>query len=94
MPAPCLSTSWFLVSDSRLPLSGREIPDARSVECIDLVVNPTVGMDVVDDCQALGIWNLFIQPGAGSKELIDKARGKDMSVHEGCILLELPAPSL
>jgi len=71
-----------------------EIPDARSVECIDLVVNPTVGMDVVDDCQALGIWNLFIQPGAGSKELIDKARGKDMSVHEGCILLELPAPSL
>ena len=64
------------------------------MECIDLVVNPTVGMTIVDDCERLGIGNLFIQPGAGSQELIDKARGKDISCHEGCVLVELPAPNL
>lgn len=72
----------------------RDIPDASSVDCVDLVVNPTVGMTIVDECDKLGIKNLFVQPGAGSQELIEKARGTEMSVYEGCILVELPAPSL
>ena len=53
------------------------------MDCIDLVVNPTMGLTIVDDCEALGIHNIFIQPGAGSPELIDAARGKGMGVHEG-----------
>lgn len=64
------------------------------MDCVDLVVNPTMGMTIVDECNALGITNLFVQPGAGSQELIEKARGADMCVHEGCVLVELPAPSL
>lgn len=57
-------------------------------------MNPTMGMKIVDECEALEIRNLFIQPGAGSAELIEKALGKEMSVREGCVLIELPAPNL
>jgi hypothetical protein len=53
-----------------------------------------MGMKIVDECEALEIRNLFIQPGAGSAELIEKALGKEMSVREGCVLIELPAPNL
>lgn len=61
------------------------------------MVNHTVGMNIVDDCENLGIQNLFIQPGAESEELVEKALCKGMNIHKGCVLVELeerPAPSL
>ena len=75
------------------PCSG-EVPNASDVDCVDLVVNPTMGLTIVDECEKLGIANIFIQPGAGSQELIERARGKDIAVREGCVLVELPAPNL
>ena len=40
-------------------------------------------------CLTLGVRHLWIQPGASSPELLARAREGGMSVHEGCVLLEL-----
>ena len=69
-------------------------PEPESVECVDLVVNPTMGIDVVEQMAALGIRNLFVQPGAGSKELSSRCEELGIAVHEGCVLVELPAGRL
>ena len=45
-----------------MPPRCRDIPDPGSVDCVDLVVNPTMGLTIVDECEALGIFNIFIQP--------------------------------
>jgi hypothetical protein len=37
----------------------------------------------------LGILNVFIQPGAGSPAIVAQAGEKGISVHEGCVLVEL-----
>ena len=71
-----------------------DIPDPSSVDCVDLVVNPTMGMDIVDECERLGIANVFVQPGAGTPELVARAESKGLGIHQGCVLVELPpAPS-
>ena len=72
----------------------KDLPDPESVECVDLVVNPTMGMDVVEQMAALGIRNLFVQPGAGSQELSSRCEELGIAVHEGCVLVELPAGRL
>ena len=54
----------------------------------------TMGMDVVEQMAALGIRNLFVQPGAGSKELSSRCEELGIAVHEGCVLVELPAGRL
>ena len=72
----------------------KDLPDPESVECVDLVVNPTMGMDVVEQMAALGIRNLFVQPEAGSEELSSRCEELGIAVHEGCVLVELPAGRL
>jgi len=67
-----------------------DIPDPSSVDCVDLVVNPTMGMDIVDECERLGIANIFVQPGAGTPELVARAESKGIGIHQGCVLVELP----
>jgi len=65
-----------------------------SVECVDLVVNPRMGMDVVEQMGELGIPNLFVQPGAGSEEIRNRCQALGIALHEGCVLVELPAGRL
>ncbi|KAK3253535.1 hypothetical protein CYMTET_37220 [Cymbomonas tetramitiformis] len=67
----------------------RDIPGARDIECLNLVVNPQVGMSVIEDAAMVGINNVFIQPGASNPDLIQLATSKGMEVHEGCVLVEL-----
>jgi len=37
----------------------------------------------------LGILNVFVQPGAGTPAILAQATEKGISVHEGCVLIEL-----
>ena len=67
-----------------------DIPDARAIECIDLVVNPKMGVDVLRECDTLGIANVWIQPGAGDADLLAEAKKLGIHAHEGCVLVELP----
>jgi predicted CoA-binding protein len=65
-----------------------DIPE--HVDVISLIVNPKIGMDVIEQANEKGIKNVWCQPGAESKELVDKAKeyGMNIIVNE-CVLVEL-----
>jgi len=65
-----------------------DIPD--NIDVISLIVNYKIGMEVIDKAKEKGIKNVWCQPGAESKELIEKAiaYGINIIVNE-CVLVEL-----
>ena len=65
------------------------IPNATSVQCVNLIMSPKYSAFVIPEMRTLGIKNLFIQPGAGTPDLIAKAKKEGITVHEGCVLVEM-----
>ena len=63
--------------------------EGRSVEVLDLCIAPAVGLGVVREAKELGIKNVFIQPGAGSDEIVEYCKANGMAVHQGCVLREM-----
>jgi uncharacterized protein len=59
------------------------------IDVVDLVISPKVGPSIVDEMIELDIKNIFIQPGAGSDEIVEKCKAAGISVHQGCVLMEL-----
>jgi uncharacterized protein len=58
-------------------------------EVVDLVVPPQVSEKVVDDCLALGIQNIWFQPGSESDIAIEKAEKGGMTVvSNACIMIQ------
>jgi hypothetical protein len=61
-----------------------EKPDA-----VNFVVPPNVGEKIVAECAALGIKNIWLQPGANSDIVVDAAKKADLNVIcQSCILVE------
>ncbi len=60
------------------------------IDVISLIVNPKIGLEVVEKAKEMGIKNIWCQPGAESPELIDKAESYGINIiyHE-CVLVEL-----
>ena len=63
--------------------------EGRSVDVLDLCIAPAVGLGIVREAHELGIRNVFIQPGAGSDEIVQYCTANGMEVHQGCVLREL-----
>ena len=62
----------------------------EQIDVISLVVNPKIGLEVIEKAKEMGIINLWCQPGAESKEQIDKAEAYGIKViHNECVLVEL-----
>ncbi|GMI41655.1 hypothetical protein TeGR_g1721 [Tetraparma gracilis] len=59
----------------------------EKIDAVNLIISPKVGPSIVDEMIALDIKNLFIQPGAGTPEIVEKARGGGIEVLEGCVLV-------
>ena len=59
------------------------------IQAVDMVINPYVGISVVEDAAALGIEYIWIQPGAESPALLARAKELNLQVHQGCVLREL-----
>jgi len=59
-------------------------------EVVDVVVPPSAGMGVVEDCLAKGVSNIWFQPGAESEAAIARAREAGMQVIWGgpCAMVE------
>lgn len=52
------------------------------------VVPPEVTDEIVDECQALGIREIWMQPGSESESAIEKAKSFGISVtHNACIMV-------
>lgn len=59
------------------------------IDVVDFVVNPSIGINVLDDVIEKGIKRILLQPGTASDELIEKAKANGIEVMEGCILVLL-----
>ena len=60
------------------------------VECVNMVVNPKISMQVLDTINELKIKNVWFQPGSFNKEVIKKANELNLNIiNEYCILVEL-----
>mmetsp|Transcript_9983 Transcript_9983/g.20012 ORF Transcript_9983/g.20012 Transcript_9983/m.20012 type:complete len:133 (-) Transcript_9983:233-631(-) len=59
------------------------------IDVVDLVISPQLGPGIIDEMAALSIANVFIQPGAASEEILQRCAIHGISVHQGCVLVEL-----
>lgn len=61
-----------------------------NIDVVSLIVNPKIGIEVLERINEKGIKNVWCQPGAESPELIEKAKeyGMNIIVNE-CVLVEL-----
>eukprot|EP01047_Picozoa_sp_COSAG01_P065079 COSAG01_NODE_8725_length_2681_cov_35.567626_3_plen_77_part_00 len=65
-------------------------PGAR-VETLNLCINPNTGLQLLTEYIQGGgeASNVFIQPGASSAALVDCCEAAGMTVHQGCVLVEM-----
>jgi len=52
------------------------------------VVPPEVTEKIVEECNRLGIKNLWIQPGSGSPKAMEKAKEYGISAVEACFMVQ------
>lgn len=58
-------------------------------EVVDLVVPPAVALEALVECQALGLKNVWLQPGVNTPEVIAKARELGLNVvFDACAMVE------
>ncbi|MCL1790236.1 MAG: CoA-binding protein [Peptococcaceae bacterium] len=62
---------------------------AYRIDVIDLCISPVTGLDYLKEAAGLGIDKVLIQPGAGSKEILDFCLEKGIHAVEGCALVML-----
>jgi hypothetical protein len=67
----------------------KDLPE--KVDVVDFVVNPQIGMSVLDEVIEAGIENIFLQPGTRGPEIIQKAAENNINVVLSCVLVELGA---
>jgi len=53
---------------------------------VNFVVNPKIGTNVLEDCIALGIRKIWLQPGTVSEELLKRAADHQILVVQACVL--------
>jgi len=59
-------------------------------QCINMVVNPKIAMNMLDEIEELGIKYVWFQPGTFNEDVIDTAEGKGFSiVYYDCVLVAL-----
>lgn len=58
-------------------------------EVIDMVVSPKFGMAVIEEAAALGIKNIWLQPGAYNDELMNLIAAKGLKAIQACVLVAL-----
>ena len=58
-------------------------------DAVNVVVPPKVGEQIMHECTELGIHNIWLQPGADTKQVIQVAEGLGHTVVTACIMVEL-----
>lgn len=64
-----------------------ELPE--QVDVVDFVVNPKVGLSIIEECKTLGIGHVWLQPGTVSEEILSFAQENGIEVVRGCVLVSL-----
>lgn len=58
-------------------------------DVVDMVVNPSVGLDYMKEMKELGLQYVWLQPGSESPEIHDYAKANGIHAMEACILAAL-----
>lgn len=59
-------------------------------DAVDMVVPPSVGEKILEQCDQLGIRHVWFQPGSDTKKLLELAETFQVdAVHDACIMVEL-----
>ena len=66
----------------------------KPIDIAVLMVNPKIGIDYIETIKAQNIPYLWIQPGAESAEIIEKAKRLNLNVIESCVLREYKAKEI
>ncbi|TDO92030.1 hypothetical protein DFR79_10856 [Halanaerobium saccharolyticum] len=61
----------------------------KQIDVVDLVVNPKIGIKVMEEINKLGIKYVWLQPGTRSQEIRDFAAKNDIELVEDCIYASL-----
>ena len=65
-----------------------DLPEA--VEAVNVVVPPKVALGILEECQRLNISKVWLQPGADTAEVVEKAKALGLQVvYDACIMIEL-----
>jgi predicted CoA-binding protein len=56
-------------------------------EVVNFVVNPKIGIEVVKQCETLGIQYIWLQPGTVSDELLELAKESGIEAIQACALV-------
>ena len=68
--------------------SVRELPEKP--EAVDVVVPPKVGEQIIKECAAAGIQNVWLQPGANAESVVDLGKQLGLAVIDtGCVMKEI-----
>ena len=59
------------------------------IDVVDFVVNPAIGIRLLDEIIEAGIKKILLQPGTSSAALVEKAQANGIEVLESCILVLL-----
>ena len=59
------------------------------IDVVNFVVNPSIGIKILDECILKGVKRIWLQPGTVSRELVNKAEDNGIEVIEACILVVL-----
>ena len=59
------------------------------IDVVNFVVNPSIGMKVLDECIIKGVKRIWLQPGTVSNELVNKAEANGIEVVDACVLVVL-----
>lgn len=84
----------FPINPKLTEIEGHEVfPSLRDLpvkpEVIDMVVNPRVGIKVMEEIAELGIKYVWMQPGTRSQEIRDFADDHDITLIEDCVLVRI-----
>lgn len=58
-------------------------------EVVDFVVNPKVGIKIIEECKEIGIENVWLQPGTVSEEILNYAEDNGVHVAQACVLVAI-----
>jgi hypothetical protein len=53
---------------------------------VNFVVNPKIGIQVLEECIRLGIKRIWLQPGTESEEILQMAKEANIQVVQNCVL--------
>lgn len=69
-----------------MPVASSLAELSEKVDCIDVIVNPKISMQVIDEAKANGVEYLWFQPGTWDEEVIQKAESLGLKVvYNACV---------